>query len=276
MSFKLKALIASLSMVVAMPAFAAIDRTFDNSGNSSVILFIVDRTQNVSASFDLGWNKGDFVSTNTNIVQAFANTVTGKAINFSTNADYSAAWNGFFAISGVTAANTEWALFSGDSNGNSAGARSIFAAVANPGSFTGLRNADISTMTSAVNPTIDALNSLSSHTEVANGANFTTKSSEDVESAANIANLYDGQGRLNLVGGDFTNALGSSMNTMNITTSSTDGTGFATLTSFGNSFNLASTGEFSYSVAAVPEADSMAMMLAGLGLMGFIARRRKV
>jgi hypothetical protein len=38
-------------------------------------------------------------------------------------------------------------------------------------------------------------------------------------------------------------------------------------------FNLSSAGGLSY-VAAVPEADTSAMLLAGLGLMGFIARRR--
>ncbi len=41
-------------------------------------------------------------------------------------------------------------------------------------------------------------------------------------------------------------------------------------------WNLSSQGLLTYtSVAAVPEADSTAMMIAGLGLMGFIARRRK-
>jgi hypothetical protein len=39
-------------------------------------------------------------------------------------------------------------------------------------------------------------------------------------------------------------------------------------------WNLSSTGTLSYTVAAVPEANTWAMMLAGLGLMGFVARRR--
>jgi hypothetical protein len=44
----------------------------------------------------------------------------------------------------------------------------------------------------------------------------------------------------------------------------------------GDVWNLSSTGKLTYttSVAAVPEADTSAMMLLGLGLMGFIARRR--
>lgn len=49
---------------------------------------------------------------------------------------------------------------------------------------------------------------------------------------------------------------------------------FVTSTLLGN-WTLTTAGQLSYaSVAAVPEADTSAMMLAGLGLMGFVARRR--
>ena len=46
----------------------------------------------------------------------------------------------------------------------------------------------------------------------------------------------------------------------------------------GDVWNLSASGLLTYttaSVAAVPEADTSAMMLAGLGLMGFVARRRR-
>jgi hypothetical protein len=45
----------------------------------------------------------------------------------------------------------------------------------------------------------------------------------------------------------------------------------------GDVWNLSSSGALTYTaaaVAAVPEADTSAMFLAGLGLMGFVARRR--
>ena len=53
-----------------------------------------------------------------------------------------------------------------------------------------------------------------------------------------------------------------------------------TLTVFGNGakFNLASNGALSYSttaIAPIPEADTWAMMLLGLGFMGFVARRKQ-
>jgi len=41
-------------------------------------------------------------------------------------------------------------------------------------------------------------------------------------------------------------------------------------------WSLASTGSLTYTVAAVPESETSSMILAGLGLMGFIARRRKL
>lgn len=40
-------------------------------------------------------------------------------------------------------------------------------------------------------------------------------------------------------------------------------------------FSLSSNGTLSYVAAPVPEADSYAMMLAGLGLVGYMVRRRK-
>ena len=43
---------------------------------------------------------------------------------------------------------------------------------------------------------------------------------------------------------------------------------------FSASWNAFETDNFAYSVTAVPEPESYAMMLAGLGLMGAIARRR--
>ena len=51
-----------------------------------------------------------------------------------------------------------------------------------------------------------------------------------------------------------------------------------TLTVFGNGakFNLGTNGSLVYStVAAVPEADTWAMMMLGLGFMGFVARRKQ-
>lgn len=54
-----------------------------------------------------------------------------------------------------------------------------------------------------------------------------------------------------------------------------DGSDLVTSVTFASSNNAFETDNFAYTVTAVPEPESYAMMLAGLGLMGFIARRRK-
>lgn len=75
-------------------------------------------------------------------------------------------------------------------------------------------------------------------------------------------------------GGPMTLGLGSSMDLYKVTST---GTGFAAATGpvdLGLKATLTSGGQLTIA-AAVPEADSYAMMLAGLGLVGFMVRRRK-
>lgn len=69
--------------------------------------------------------------------------------------------------------------------------------------------------------------------------------------------------------------VGSSQKFWYIATSSSTAQGAATVQPFSNAtWNLDTAGNLTYSVAAVPEADTWAMLLAGLGLMGIITRRR--
>jgi hypothetical protein len=51
---------------------------------------------------------------------------------------------------------------------------------------------------------------------------------------------------------------------------------FTTLADGDYMWTLASNGTLTYGVPAVPEADTYALLLAGLGLVGFMARRRKL
>ena len=81
--------------------------------------------------------------------------------------------------------------------------------------------------------------------------------------------------------GTLTADLGSSMDFYKYVSKGTKFSSLATQTAFATGgdadyFTLSNTGVLTYTaVAAVPEADTYAMMLAGLGLVGFMVRRRK-
>jgi len=80
--------------------------------------------------------------------------------------------------------------------------------------------------------------------------------------------------------GTLTAGLGGSMNFYQYVATGTKATSLATKTAFATGgdadyFTLSNTGVLSYTAAPVPEADSYAMMLAGLGLVGYMVRRRK-
>ncbi len=71
-----------------------------------------------------------------------------------------------------------------------------------------------------------------------------------------------------------TAGLGGSVGFFKYVSTGTKSTSKATQTDFASNFTLSNTGVLSYTVAAVPEANTYAMMLAGLGLVGFMVRRR--
>lgn len=83
--------------------------------------------------------------------------------------------------------------------------------------------------------------------------------------------------------GTLTTGLNSSMNFYQYVATGTKATSLSTKTAFATGgdadyFTLSNTGVLTYTAVAaapVPEADSYAMMLAGLGLVGFMVRRRK-
>ena len=111
MKFQLKALVAALALVAAVPAHAAIDTA--TSGNSSFVLTVFDKVANVSASFDLGKNYLDF---NQVANVGAVSTVTAPGTSFSWdlagNADYASAWTSF--ISAATLPNINYAITAAD------------------------------------------------------------------------------------------------------------------------------------------------------------------
>ncbi|CEN56279.1 PEP-CTERM sorting domain-containing protein [Candidatus Methylopumilus turicensis] len=265
MKFKFKALVASLALVAAVPASAAIATSA--SGNSSLILSLFDSTGAVSATFDLGFTKESFVQT------------ADASWNLSTNVDQSAAWNSFTAAANMGTA--QYAVFAGDALGSGAGAQSLFTTGA--GVMARISNSTLTTALSSFDVYINANNGAASHNAVADGGSFNNASNGNAY--VGVSSAYGGNaGKVGAFGSDANGLVGTNLNVWNLTSVAGNGLQLVTATQLNNAgfnpyFNLSADGVLSYvasaPVAAVPEADTTAMMLAGIGLMGFIARRRK-
>ena len=261
MKFKLKALVASLALVATLPAYAAIDLA--STGNSSLVLTLIDSTANVSATFDLGINKNSFAQG------------TNQTFNI-TSGDYSAAWTAFTAA--ATMSRVQYAVYAADNTGSGTGARSLFT-TGSTDPLTSVGTTAFGTSLSAFDTYLNANNQLTTNNSALNGGSFAS-------SSAGLANANDGAayggdgGKIGNVGADTNGLVGTNLNVYNIL-SGASGLAQTSVTklalgAFNPYFNLTSSGELTYvAVAAVPEVDTSAMMLAGMGLMAFIARRRK-
>lgn len=269
MKFQLKALAAALALsAVAVPAQAAVDMTA--TGNGSLILTVLDKVANVSAAFDLGKNYLDF---NQVAAAGAVSTATASGTSFSWdlagNADYSAAWTSFLGAANLT--NVTYAITAGDNLGAGAGSRGYVSTLNGPltalvGSavITAVGNFDtyVANQSAAFAPGSTMLTA-------ANGAGF----------AVPATTFYNGN-KNNNTGSVAVGAIGTSLGVVQVTTGASSFVN-ATSTVFGNGaqFSLASNGALSYTTnpivtPPVPEADTWAMMMVGLGLMGFMARRR--
>jgi hypothetical protein len=263
MSFKLKALVASLALVAAFPASAAIATA--SSGNSSFVLSLIDEASGKSATFDLGVNYNTFA------------LGSNQTFNVSTG-DYAAAWTEFWANS--SAATTEYAVYASKNIGTFAGSRAIITTAGTQDGMSLVDNSTLSDQIGLFDTYLGFNNAISSHNNplVPNGGSYGVDGDEWF---AGNSYAYSA-GSIAGYGNDATGAIGSDLNLWNVVRGTGGNGGDAVVTQLGTSyFNLSSAGVLSYvaaapeAVAAVPEADTSAMMLAGLGLMGFIARRRK-
>lgn len=271
MKFQLKALSAAVILAAALPAQAAYDTAV--SGNSSLILTAYDTVANISAVFDLGKNYSDF-----NVAGAsFANsgiTNPGTSLSWNlTTGDYATAWTQFLTT--ATLPNIKYAVVAQDNTGSGAGGRGL-----------------ISTYSAfATNPTSGQLGTIATNYDSMVGANTIAsavlfENHSTVANGSSVANTgqpyapnYFLSNKNYNLGPIAVGTIGGDLGVFQYTSAATP---FVppTLTVFGNGakFNLSNTGSLVYSttsVAPVPEANTWAMMLLGLGFMGFIARRKQ-
>lgn len=250
-----KTLLAAAIATMAVSGAANAAMTNNISGDSSLILTLLDNTNNISMTVDLG----------------FSNTSFDRNVNASWNiagGDYASAWTTFWAT--ATAATTQWAVVSGDNLVPS----QIFTTMSTVAS-TIPSYSQLATAMGNFDKYINANNLIGNHQAVANGASTATAGDAFAESS----NAYNVNGTYNGILGDTTGALGSNLSVYTFDAAAASGltkavrTQYATGAGFNPYFNMSNTGALSF-VAAVPEADTSALLLAGLGLMGFIARRR--
>lgn len=279
MKFQLKAMAAAVVLAAAVPAQAAID--LGTTGNGSLMLTVFDRAANVSLLVDLGKNYSDFSKIGT----SFANSnVDAEGTFFSwdvTSGDYAQAWSTFTGL--TNSANWQFAVMANDNAGNGAGARGIISTLNQP------------TVTAITTNPLGAQNSFFDSYIAENTANnaviFQNHGSElfptGVANGASVANTglaymgtYYNAGKPNAAGSVVVGNVGQSLAVyQNVSGSSAFGATASTIFANNAAFTFTANGLLTYTtndpVVVVPEADTWAMMLLGLGFMGFAARRKQ-
>lgn len=269
MKFQYKTLVAALALSAAtVPAQAAM--TFATSGSSSLILTLLDFNSNMSATFDLGYSYDTFQD----LVSA-AGTTGSYSFNLA-GGDYANAWSSFWGT--ASASTTKWAVYAADGTGSGAGARGIISTYASGANLT--NSNQLQTSIGNFNTYMTQNNALDNHNSVENGASVVTTNLSNA--FAGKATAYGSTGRINAQGHVSMNNMDTTMTVVQQLTGATAGSPVA-FNTLGNAqgdytFKMASNGMLSFSVPVatpVPEADSYAMLLAGLGVIGLVARRRK-
>lgn len=274
MKFQLKALAAAMVLAAAVPAQAAV--TFSSTGNGELSLAVFDRENNVSALFDLGKSYSEF-----NVIgSSFADSnVDAVGTNFSwdlTGGDYATAWTTFLSL--ANPANLQFAVLGGDNNaGTAAGNKSMISTLNAP--LLPVNNSVLLAQLAGwdaylADAQVDGGGTVyQNHSLVANGSSVGN---------AGFANVlgYFGLNSNNGAGAVTVGSVGQSLSVFQqVSGTSSFAKGAATVFENNATFTLSANGLLTYAtndpVVVVPEADTWAMMLLGLGFMGFAARRKQ-
>lgn len=285
MNCKLKTLAVAVIMAASAPAFAAIDGAA--SGNGELLLNMryyggdsaTSGDDDISALFDLGFKMNDMLAANGQV--GFS-----KSWDLSSGT-YGASWNQLMSFAGpANAQRIEFnviALDNTDSN-TTGGAR--YLTTGNVDAYPSLGNTNLKGFTN-MERYIDANNSRGTHATDDNGSSVAMPTDPNNTFFGAIGGLTQGDTWVTKTTVDTTQPLGTEQNFWFLTTSSTSTLAQATKTAFGvdlnndgvigegefSKFTLNDTGVLTFA-SPIPEADTWAMLLAGLGMLGMIVRRR--
>lgn len=287
---RLKSLVAAVAVASTAPAFAAISpgapQTGANlpyNGNGELFLTVFDSGAKISYTLDLGVTQNDFFAAAQGLDAGYSrNWAVGDA-NFTS----------FLGQSSV--ASLQWAVLAIDQTGGTTpggvrlfstlknGQASEFPLFTNQLFSQGMGSTQAGTFFNAINTT-------GTHGAVGQALNYGVNGSS-VNKDADSGNSYFGDGSVglssNLNGNapfSVANAVGESSAFYYIRRSSTnqlDSVAFSTFANRGGDavFSFADTGSgyaLNYALAPVPEPESLALLLAGLGVVGMVVRRRRI
>ncbi len=274
MSFNLKAVSAAVVLVASGAANAALENFA--SGNSSVIFYAVDTSAPVaSVGLDLDFNLNDFVplagTNGTKIVWDFnTNKRTVNGVVSNSSIDWNSNLQAFFAA-GAVSSQTKWGVIAGDSL-TDGGADIISYLSTSTATAATVKNQTLANLSSfsAVGGLYDALN---------DGSGLVATSTTDTAYVAKSGNMGSTQNWNSKATFSASANIGQSQSLVLLDGIVAAGTtNRATVTQFGNAKGMATftydAGVLTYAIAAVPEPETYALMLAGLGLIGAAARRR--
>ncbi len=288
-NFRLKAFAVAAIATLSGPALAAMDGAM--SGNGELLLNMryyggssaTSGDDDISGLFDLGFKMNDMVA---------ANGQAGFSKSWDlTSGTYGASWNQLMNFVGPANAHlirfNVIALDTTDLN-DAGGPR--YLTTANVDTYPKLGNTNLKGFVN-MDKYIEANNSRGTHATDDNGASVAMPTDPSNTFFGAINGFGQGDTWLQKTTADTTQPLGTEQNFWFLTTSSTSALAQATKTPFGvdlnndgnigegefSKFKLTENGVLTFtnpSVSPIPEADTWAMLLAGLSMLGMIIRRR--
>jgi hypothetical protein len=288
MNYKLKALAITAIMAASAPAFAAIDG--GATGNGELLLNVryyggasaTSGGDDISALFDLGFKMDDMLAQNG---QAF-----NKSWDLTTGA-YGASWTQLMSFVGSTnASHVEFNVIALDNTDFGTIGGSRYLTTMNVETAPKLATRPLVAFQN-MEEYIDANNSRGTHATDANGASVASPTDDPDTFFGAVNGLTQGDTWLANTTADTTQPLGTEQNFWFLTTSSLSSFAQATKTPFGidlnhdggisgnefSKFKLSENGILTFTspaVSPIPEADTWAMLLAGLGMLSMMVRRR--
>lgn len=263
---KLKHIVAAALVAASAPSFAFLNN--NTAGNPELVMVIYDTVDQVSYALDLGLSLDAGLAGATQFNAASAYNYNLGGANF----------NAFLSAAAVNNNTLQFAVFAGEQVGTSAASRRLFTTVTTGANSAGTQG----NFNSAEGNLSGYIGSL---VNVSNGSTFGTVDNGDgwASAADTSAAAYfmasNGWNKFNVAALTWTNnnAVGTAATFRSIVNTSGINTGGATTqTDFAGVWSVAQSGSaYTLTYSAVPEADGLALMVAGFGAMGFLARRRK-